>query len=436
MYERYIRRPCLPTYRRVFKVIFIYRVIALVARILLPLVALFIPKIKSMLGARENLLAQIKNRPVNESEKWFWFHCASGEFEYAIPIIEKLKKNYSHVKILVTYFSPSYVTVIERSPLVDYALPAPLENVEELQTLIQHFNPKALLLARTDTWYEMLTQARAANIPTILFSATLIPESGRLKWPTIFLTKKTFSLIDLISCVSEEDAKLFRMHTKSKVIPQGDTRWERVILRLALAPDVLRPYPALLNFRPEQVLVVGSSWSEDETAVLDALEKSKVKFKTIFVPHELHHLSELTASCERRGFKSRLLSQTQDQNWDILIVDKFGLLFAIYTLADVCVVGGSFKKSVHSVMEAIASGAPVIVGPHFKNNREAQERLASHRDFPKMGAVFTAANTGELTRLFDQVSIREKNLINSDISLNTSELLYTEIKILLNQNRL
>jgi 3-deoxy-D-manno-octulosonic-acid transferase len=34
-------------------------------------------------------------------------------------------------------------------------------------------------------------------------------------------------------------------------------------------------------------------------------------------------------------------------------------------------IGGSFKKQVHSVMEALAAGLPVMVGPFHKNNREA-----------------------------------------------------------------
>ncbi len=45
----------------------------------------------------------------------------------------------------------------------------------------------------------------------------------------------------------------------------------------------------------------------------------------------------------------------------------------MYQWADLAFVGGSFKKEVHSVMEPLAWGVPVVVGPKNHNNREAQE---------------------------------------------------------------
>src|SRR4051812_41955415 len=42
-----------------------------------------------------------------------WIHCASGEFEYAKPVIRALKAQSSDIQIVVSYFSPSYRTSIE-----------------------------------------------------------------------------------------------------------------------------------------------------------------------------------------------------------------------------------------------------------------------------------------------------------------------------------
>jgi 3-deoxy-D-manno-octulosonic-acid transferase len=43
----------------------------------------------------------------------------------------------------------------------------------------------------------------------------------------------------------------------------------------------------------------------------------------------------------------------------------------LYTWGDLAFVGGSFKDKVHSVMEPLCVGIPVVVGPHHSNNREA-----------------------------------------------------------------
>ncbi len=70
----------------------------------------------------------------------------------------------------------------------------------------------------------------------------------------------------------------------------------------------------------------------------------------------------------------RFVRYSQAQVWpagSILIVDQVGILAELYTWADVGFIGGSFKKQVHSVMEALAAGLPVMVGPYHQNNREA-----------------------------------------------------------------
>jgi len=53
-----------------------------------------------------------------------WFHCASGEFEYAKPVITLLKAQLPQVKVVVTFFSPTYADNIRKFSGVDWC-PAP-----------------------------------------------------------------------------------------------------------------------------------------------------------------------------------------------------------------------------------------------------------------------------------------------------------------------
>jgi 3-deoxy-D-manno-octulosonic-acid transferase len=54
-----------------------------------------------------------------------------------------------------------------------------------------------------------------------------------------------------------------------------------------------------------------------------------------------------------------------------LIVDQTGILAELYLKARWAFVGGSFRKTVHSVMEPLAAGCVTFVGPLHTNNREA-----------------------------------------------------------------
>src|SRR5262249_4644900 len=66
-----------------------------------------IPKIQAGLRARKNVqgIPPWLNTP--EGLRPIWFHCSSGELEYAKPVIQLLKQKLPDEKILLTYFSPS-----------------------------------------------------------------------------------------------------------------------------------------------------------------------------------------------------------------------------------------------------------------------------------------------------------------------------------------
>ena len=61
---------------------------------------------------------------------------------------------------------------------------------------------------------------------------------------------------------------------------------------------------------------------------------------------------------------------------DVVIVDRYGVLGDLYSLADVAYVGGGFHSAgVHSVLEPAAFGAPVLFGPRHERSREATELI-------------------------------------------------------------
>ena len=62
-------------------------------------------------------------------------------------------------------------------------------------------------------------------------------------------------------------------------------------------------------------------------------------------------------------------------NERIIIVDSIGILLTLYTYASAAFIGGSFKQSIHNVLEAAVYDIPVLFGPKIENSQEAQELL-------------------------------------------------------------
>lgn len=310
-----------------------------------------------------------------QNQKPIWIHCASGEFEYAKPVIKRLKAK-TQTPILVTYFSPSIKKAIENFQGVDMSCPLPWDKPEDWKAFILHHQPQALLIARTDTWPQMLRQAKLHSIPTLLFAATLVENSGRARGLSRYFSKIIFSYLDTIYCVSEEDKEIFaKLGRWENTFVAGDTRYDQVVERLK-NPKIISPFvvkPSTPTF------VAGSTWPEDEAVLLPTLASLKGpsyknQIRTVLVPHEPHldHIKELEMACTRLGLTHDRYSKLKSV-WDseVLIVDQIGILAELYLIGSVAFVGGSFRKTVHSVMEPLAAGCYTILGPLHKNNREA-----------------------------------------------------------------
>jgi 3-deoxy-D-manno-octulosonic-acid transferase len=302
-----------------------------------------------------------------------WIHAASGEIEYARPIIREYKKKNPDVPILITYTSPSAKKMLEGLGEVDVWGVLPWEFNFLMNSFIKKWNPRALLISRTDVWPILANSVASAKIPSLLFSATFAENSSRLKGFTRFLTRYTLNQLTEIHCVSEDDRKNIEdLQLKCKICVSGDTRFDQVFHRLE-NPKALRS--ELMPTPDDFVFIAGSTWPEDEKHLLGALAKLKGQLpKFIIAPHEATpaHLEHLEQQIQELGLES--LRYSTAHHWSegkILIVDQVGILAELYTWSDLAFIGGSFKKQVHSVMEALAAGVPVMVGPFHKNNREA-----------------------------------------------------------------
>ena len=328
-----------------------------------------------------------------------WFHCASGEFEYAKPVIRRLKELRPDVPVVVTYFSPSVAESAARFPGVDFAYPSPWDDPRSLSRFIERARPRALLFARTDVWPEMAEQARARGVPSLLFSATLTEASGRSSIFARPLARLAFAPLDAIHCVSQADVDAFaRLGFAEKCEVAGDARFDQALARLAEP----KPVRDELFVDPATTLVAGSTWPEDEGPLLEAARELRGRVKFCLVPHEPTeaHLAELESRARQIGLTTARYSQASA--WPegaVLIVDRVGVLAELYARGRFAFVGGSFRKTVHSVMEPLAAGARTFVGPRHANNREAEDfQKIDAGDLPAVVAVANGAELADAVR--------------------------------------
>ncbi|RME14052.1 MAG: hypothetical protein D6797_09730, partial [Bdellovibrio sp.] len=299
-------------------------------------------------------------------------HCSSGEFEYAKPVIKILKEKYPLHSILVTYFTTSYKSQIEKNPLVDFSQPLPWDLPGPIASFLKQYKPQCLLLARSEIWPELVHQVSSKKIPILIFSANKkqISPGEKFLYP---LVKKTYSKINDVYCVSKEQISLYKTLGAPSVKEVGDTRYDQVIQKLHIPSPLVKTHSIQSN---KKIFIAGSTWKEDERVIqvpLVQLFKEKT-LAPIIAPHEpsKQNLIRLKNFFEKQKVPVEFFSQISSWSGDsLLLIDQIGVLASLYPYAHLAFVGGSFKKKVHSVMEPLAAGVPVLVGPYYQNSPEA-----------------------------------------------------------------
>ena len=340
-------------------------------------------KIQAGIKGRKNVFAELRHQlqTARPLEKTVWFHFTSvGEFEQAKPLIEAI---YPDTRIVLTFFSPS-VALNARSYLyADAAVYLPLDTPRNAERLMRLIVPALIVFSKFDIWPNLVWKASKRNIPIIVVAGTLHAESKRLSRFAKPFFRRVHRHIRVHCAISEADAARFQelCSPAHEIVVTGDTRYEQVYRR-ATAVDPGTEFFFGQRTLERSILIAGSTYAEDEKVLLPAYQLLRQNIPDSFphlilVPHEPtpERIKEIREHLERAKLAhccfSELAPETDLSAMDVLIVDKVGLLARLYGLADIAFVGGSFRGSVHNVMEPAALAKPVVFGPTVQNAREA-----------------------------------------------------------------
>lgn len=341
------------------------------------------PKIQEGIKGRKRVFTALTNQlqTARPLEKTVWFHFTSvGEFEQAKPLIEAI---YAETQIVLTFFSPSVAPNAQSYPYADAAVYLPLDTPRNAARLMQIIEPSLIVFSKFDIWPNLVWKAAKHSIPIIVVAGTLHAESKRLSRFAKPFFRSVHRHINLHCAISEADAARFQelCAPVHQIVVTGDTRYEQVYRRaISVEPNTaFIPGQATLQ-RP--ILIAGSTYAEDEKVLLPAYqllrENTPENFPhLILVPHEPtpERIKEIREHLNREKLAylcfSELTTAVDLSGMDVLIVDQVGFLAKLYGLADIAFVGGSFRGSVHNVMEPAAMAKPVIFGPTIQNAYEA-----------------------------------------------------------------
>jgi len=318
----------------------------------------------------------ILRKKIDRNAQYIWFHAASlGEFEQGRPMIETIRKQYPRYKILLTFFSPSGYEVRKNYEGADVICYLPFDTPFKVRKFINLANPSIAIFIKYEFWLNYLTELKKRNIKTYIISAVFRPNQLFFRWYGRWY-RKALLCYERLFVQDEASKKLLANYGINNVEVCGDTRFDRV---LEIQQNA-RLLPEVETFAKgdQPILVVGSSWPEDEEIIIPYFN-SHPEIKMIIAPHEIHreHLLYIQSLLNRPAIRLSEATEDELRTNDCLIIDSFGLLSSIYRYGWVAYIGGGFGRGIHNTLEAAVYGIPVIFGPNHQKFKEARG-LVSH----------------------------------------------------------
>lgn len=331
----------------------------------------FNPKAKLWLDGRKDWELKMKS-VISAEDRVIWIHCSSlGEFEQGRPVMEKLKSDYPHHKLAVSFFSPSGYEVRKDFNGADYIFYLPLDSIKNAKKLIQTLHPELLILVKYEYWYNLLNELNHAEIPVVVISAVIKEKELFFRsWASWF--RKIISGIDQFFVQDKDSENLLNSIGIDHVTVSGDTRFDRVkeIYESHSKLEFVEKFKVNSN-----LIVAGSTWPEDEVILADYINQDLPEdWKVIFAPHNIDEKQIQNLMGKLNGKSVRYSEMTDEKlvESQFLILDTIGILTQVYAYSTISYVGGGFTKTgVHNTLEPAVFGVPLIFGPNYKSYMEA-----------------------------------------------------------------
>ena len=360
----------------------IYNGLAAIAAILVPWYLSAKVKEDPSLGERvrqnrliypEGLWEPLQNRPV------FWIHAASvGEAAAAAPILEEIRRLLPDAVLAASLITHTgYATAKRLLAKADVLFYLPPDSQGNVRYLINKIQPSVFVAVETELWPNLLKELNEHECALVLANGR-ISDQSHWGYPWLGpLLKDMLSRIDLFLMQSEQDADRIRDlgANPERIIVTGNTKYDNP--QPIWTEDIENHWREIFHLSNDEILwIAGSTHAGEESVVLDAyleLKKEYPSLRLMLAPRKIERTREIEELVAERNLTSSRRSEN-DCSAEIIILDTIGELAGLYMLADLVYVGGSLVPiGGHNIMEPMACGKPVLVGPHMENFRAVTE---------------------------------------------------------------
>lgn len=304
-----------------------------------------------------------------------WIHAVSlGETRAAAILLKELRSAIPHMRLLLT--NGTATGRAEGNKLLqnnDLQVWQPWDSRGATRRFLMHFKPHLGILLETEVWPNLIASAKTFNVPVLLVNARMseksLKQTLRLKW---FATEVYRNLAGIYAQTSDDAARLKRIGAKVDGV-FGNLKFD-----ITPNADQLVKAQEMRSGLYKPVILFASSREGEEEFFLNCLkalpDKVRASAHWLIVPRHPQRFDAVAKLIEAAGFvvarRGRWpISETDDSIW---LGNSLGEMVFYCGLASAALLGGSFEKlGGQNLIEILACGCPVVMGPHTFNFEDA-----------------------------------------------------------------
>ena len=300
-----------------------------------------------------------------------WIHGVSvGEVQSAVPLVEAMREENLPGPLLFSTITPTGRRMGELllGSRVDRFLYYPWDVPRIVRSALHYLNPRMYVTLETEIWPSLLEELARRKIPAFLvngrFSDRTLVRGKR--WKSFYRQSlNRFEKLFLRSDEESERALALGVDPK-KIRVTGENKAGAILGRKRQKPENL---PSFSEGAP--IFLGGSTHEGEETVLLRVYEELRRKghsLRLVLVPRHPERAPEVLREARKFAFPARLLSNYAGEDWEILVVDRIGVLFHLYPRARGAFIGGSLvPRGGQNLLEPAAWGIPIQHGPHMED---------------------------------------------------------------------
>ncbi|MBI5076201.1 MAG: 3-deoxy-D-manno-octulosonic acid transferase [Nitrospirae bacterium] len=336
-----------------------------------------------------------------------WIHAVSvGEVNAAIPFLTKLKAAYPAIPVILSTITDTGQKVArQKTPEGTHIVYLPFDLRSILTRCFEKIRPRLFIVVETELWPNLFRVAAERTIPVIILNGRISEKSSKGYRRVSFFMKEVLDHVTLFCMQSGPDADRIKAigAEGNKVQVLGNFKFDM---------DISLHIPSWMKEVQGHVIVAGSTHAGEEQIIIDAYRENVYLFpglKLIIAPRHPERFAEaeevIRKSDMRYAKRSELEAaggEAQSNKFNIMLLDTVGELTAVYSIADIAIMGKSIEgRGGQNPLEPAYWGKPIICGEHMEN-------FPFIKDFYAAGAAFQVTPAGLAKKIKELLMQPEK----------------------------